>query len=120
MPLIYKRLLKQGLAFRLNSWLSRVDTEAAHVLNLYTGDIDEIRDFDTVVLCTGSHADGDLYFELKKALPNVHRVGDCVAPRRLDHAIYEGYVAGRELWDREERHFTEGTLESWDSELAAV
>jgi hypothetical protein len=41
----------------------------------------------------------------------VHRIGDCVAPRKLDHAIYEGYLAGRELWSPEERYIYEGELE---------
>jgi hypothetical protein len=34
-----------------------------------------------------------------------------VAPRKLDHAIYEGYLAGRELWSPEERYIYEGELE---------
>ncbi len=34
-----------------------------------------------------------------------------MAPRKLDHAIYEGELAGRELWDPEERYIYEGELE---------
>jgi hypothetical protein len=45
---------------------------------------------------------------------NLHRIGDCVAPRKLDHAIYEGYLAGRELWSAEERYIYEGELERWE------
>ena len=41
----------------------------------------------------------------------MHRIGDCVAPRKLDHAIYEGELAGRELWSPEERYIYEGELE---------
>jgi hypothetical protein len=37
----------------------------------------------------------------KGKVENLDRSGDCVAPRKLDHAIYEGYLAGRELERRE-------------------
>jgi hypothetical protein len=63
------------------------------------------------VLATGPKAEDRLYFALKGEVENLHRVGDCVAPRKLDHAIYEGYLAGRELWSPEERYIYEGELE---------
>ena len=44
----------------------------------------------------------------------LHRIGDCVAPRKLDHAIYEGELAGRELWSPEERYIYEGELERFE------
>ena len=44
-------------------------------------------------------------------MANLHRIGDCVAVRKLDHAIYEGYLAGRELFDPHERYIYEGELE---------
>ena len=42
------------------------------------------------MLATGAKANDELYFALKGAVENLHRIGDCVAPRKLDHAIYEG------------------------------
>ena len=63
------------------------------------------------MLATGPKADDALYHELKGTVTNLHRIGDCVAPRKLDHAIYEGYLAGRELWSPEERYIYEGELE---------
>ena len=51
---------------------------------------------------------------LKGTVENLHRIGDCLAPRKLDHAIYEGELAGRELWSPEERYIYEGELERWE------
>jgi hypothetical protein len=34
-----------------------------------------------------------------------------VAPRKIDHAIYEGELAGRELWTYTERTICDGDLE---------
>ena len=62
----------------------------------------------------------ELFLALSEAeLDNVHRVGDCVAARKLDHAIYEGYLAGRELFDPHERYIYEGELER-DVALEAI
>ena len=68
---------------------------------------------DTLVLATGHKADDALYFDLKGVVENVHRIGDCLAPRKLDHAIYEGFIAGLERWSPEERYIEDGELERW-------
>jgi mycofactocin system FadH/OYE family oxidoreductase 2 len=54
---------------------------------------------DCVVLADHELPDDALYRALLDALPGVEirRVGDCVAPRRILHAVLEGGRAGREL-----------------------
>ena len=47
----------------------------------------------------------------------MHRAGDAVACRKLDHAIYEGYLAGIELFDPRERYIYEGELEAEAADL---
>jgi mycofactocin system FadH/OYE family oxidoreductase 2 len=115
---LYGRVLGKGLAYRLNSWAASIDASTVTVFNLYTGAQEELRGVDAVVLATGPRANDDLYLALKGTVTNLHRIGDCVAPRKLDHAIYEGELAGRELWSPEERYIYEGELER--AELAAV
>jgi len=110
---LYTRLLGKGLAYRLNSWAGAIDGGTVSIFNLYTGATETIEGVDTVVLATGPKANEELYFALKGEVANLHRIGDCVAPRKLDHAIYEGYLAGRELWSPEERYVYEGELERW-------
>jgi mycofactocin system FadH/OYE family oxidoreductase 2 len=111
MPHLYARLLGKGLAYRLNSWALSIEDGSVTVFNLYTGASETLADVDTVVLATGPKADESLYLALKGEVERLHRIGDCLAPRKLDHAIYEGYLAGRELWSPEERHIYEGELE---------
>ena len=88
------------------------------IVNLYTGAESVLEGVDAVVLATGPKADDGLYHSLKGSVANLHRIGDCVAPRKLDHAIYEGELAGRELWDPEERYIFEGELERFELEEA--
>jgi mycofactocin system FadH/OYE family oxidoreductase 2 len=108
---LYGRLFGKGLAYRLNSWAVSIETDSITVVNLYTGTTETLAGVDTVVLATGPQANDDLYRALKGEVENLHRIGDCLAPRKLDHAIYEGNLAGRELWSPEERYIYEGELE---------
>lgn len=114
MVALYSRLMTKGLTDRVNSWALGVDGGTVTVVNLYTGQTSELEGVDAVVLATGPKADDDLYFALKGTIGTLHRIGDCVAPRKLDHAIYEGELAGRELWDPDERYIYEGDLEALD------
>jgi mycofactocin system FadH/OYE family oxidoreductase 2 len=117
---LYSRLLGKGLAYRLNSWASAIEDQTVSIFNLYTGAAETIEGIDTVVLATGPKANDELYFALKGKVENLHRIGDCVAPRKLDHAIYEGELAGRELWSPEERYIYEGELERWEEATVAA
>jgi mycofactocin system FadH/OYE family oxidoreductase 2 len=109
--ILYNRLMSKGLVDRLNCWAKEIDGERVTVFNLYTGAETVLEGVDTVVLATGPQANDTLYLALKGKVENLHRIGDCLAPRKLDHAIYEGELAGRELWDPEERYIYEGELE---------
>jgi hypothetical protein len=107
---LYQRLLSKGLEHRLNSWALSVDQGGVTVFNLFTG-AETALPADAVVLVSGPKADDGLYFALKGAVDRLLRIGDCHAPRKLDHAIYEGELAGREIVDWAERAIYEGELE---------
>jgi mycofactocin system FadH/OYE family oxidoreductase 2 len=111
MPHLYRRLLSKGLTYRLNAWAKALEQDRLTIFNLYTGAEETIEGVDTLVLATAPQANDALYFELKGTVDNLHRIGDCLAPRKLDHAIYEGYLAGLERWSPEERFIYEGELE---------
>ncbi|MEX1243814.1 MAG: FAD-dependent oxidoreductase, partial [Thermoanaerobaculia bacterium] len=100
---LYSRLLGKGLTYRLNAWAKGIEGGRVVIFNLYTGAEEEIAGVDTIVVATGPRANDELYFALEGEVENLHRIGDCVAPRKLDHAIYEGYLAGCELWSPAER-----------------
>jgi hypothetical protein len=125
MPHVYGRLLGKGLTYRLNSWASGIEANRISIFNLYTSATESLDAVDTVVLVTGQKANDELYFNLKRTMQDphhplqstvehLHRIGDCLAPRKLDHAIYEGELAGRELWSPQERYIYEGELERWE------
>ena len=73
---------------------------------MYSNVWDVFSGYDSIVTAMGNDADDSLYFALKgmtvgaaaAARPlELYRVGDCVAPRKVDMAIYEGYMAGKRV-----------------------
>ena len=111
LPIMLQRLLKMGLEFTPNSWVSEIDGNTARAFNIYSGLASDINDVDSFILTTASLPVDQLYFDLKERLGNVHRVGDAVAPRRLEHAIYEGFLAGLEKFDNWSKYIEPGELE---------
>jgi len=57
----------------------------------------KLEGIDTLVLVTGNQPEEGLYFALKGKVKELYRVGDCVAPRKADRAIYDGHQVGRML-----------------------
>lgn len=110
-PTMYQRLFSKGLQFSLNSWVKRLGSEGAMLYNLYSGHETQLRGIDTFVLATGHEANDELYFALKSKIPTLFRIGDCLAPRLLDHALYEAEMAGRELLNNDARYIRPGQLE---------
>ncbi|MBF6095662.1 FAD-dependent oxidoreductase [Nocardia cyriacigeorgica] len=120
MGTLYGRTLSKGLRHRLTSWCTEIGPDSADIVHLFTGEVHRLTGIDTVVLATSRTADDTLYRALTAAGTRAQRIGDCLAPRKLDHAIYEGELAGRELLDSPERFIDEGALEIMRSHTAAL
>jgi hypothetical protein len=102
-----------------NSWIGSIDEKGVDVFNLYSGETERLEGIDTVVLSVRHLPLESLYFELESELPVVHRVGDCVTPRQTDHAIFEGFLAGREMFDKQTCYVEPGAIERYDPERAS-
>jgi len=102
-----------GITLDLENWYRRarqlkiVCTPNVSVLNAangvvtavhnYSGQIITFDPVDTIVLAVQRRADSGLYFALKGRVPELHRIGDALAPRRAHAAIIEGERVGRAL-----------------------
>lgn len=92
-----QRLMQKGVSFTSNFAVIEIRGTEVHGLNVYSNEGQVFSDFDTVVTAMGNEVDDSLYYALKGRVPELYRVGDCVAPRKVDMAIYEGYAAGRRV-----------------------
>ncbi len=96
-----QRLLQKGVTFTPDIAVMEVAGErgakTVKGFNVYSNAWDEWGPYDSLVLAMGQQVDDDLYFALKGKIAELYRIGDCVAPRKVDMAIWEGHKVGREI-----------------------
>lgn len=93
----YRRANVRGIRRTPNVSIISIEGRAAQGVNNYTGGQVQFEDVDTVVLAVSGRANDSLYLALKGCAPELHRIGDCLAPRRAHAAIFEGERVGRAL-----------------------
>jgi 2,4-dienoyl-CoA reductase (NADPH2) len=91
----YRHARRLGIACTPNHSVLFMQDGVVTALHNYSGQMVEFPKADTVVLAIHRKADCGLYTALKGTVPELHRIGDCVAPRRAHAAIIEGERAGR-------------------------
>lgn len=96
-----QRLLQKGVTFTPDIAVMEVGGEAGAKtvkgFNVYSNVWNEWGPYDSIVLAMGQQVDDDLYMSLKGKVPELYRIGDCVSPRKVDMAIWEGHKIGREI-----------------------
>jgi len=93
----YKRARKRGITLTPNYSLIGIEGNAVRAIHNYSGQVREWQNVDSVVLAAPHCANDQVYFDLKDKVPELYRIGDCLAPRRVDAAIREGHRIGRIL-----------------------
>ncbi|HEU0000304.1 MAG TPA: mycofactocin system FadH/OYE family oxidoreductase 2 [Ktedonobacteraceae bacterium] len=97
LELWYRRVLAKGVKLTANHFLASLGPTSATIINNYTGQPRQIEQIALAVMATQQTANDDLYVQLQGKVKELHRVGDCVAPRRVEHAILDGERAARSL-----------------------
>lgn len=93
----YRRALAKHIRLTPNHFLASLDIESATIINNYTGQPRQLEHLALAVLVTPQKANDALYHELQGKIAQLYRVGDCVAPRRVEHAILDGERVARAL-----------------------
>jgi len=80
--------------YRVLTVLEGTRPGAASLMNATTGEVDEFA-CDLVVVQTGRASRAALIGTLRGAGIETHAVGDCITPRRVSHALFEGHRVAR-------------------------
>lgn len=91
----YRQARRLGIRCTPNHSVLSIEDGVVTALHNYSGQIVHFPEVDTIVLAIHRRANCRLYTGLKGRVPDLHRIGDCVAPRRAHAAIIEGEKAGR-------------------------
>ncbi len=93
--LAHQRLAQKGVTFTPDFAVTEIQGTAVKGLNYYNNEWHTFEGYDSVVYAMGSRVDDALYQALKGKVKELYRIGDCVAPRKIDMAILEGDKVGR-------------------------
>lgn len=93
----YRRARQLNITCTPNHSVLSISEGVVTAIHNYSGQMVTFDRADTVVLAVHRRANCDLYTGLKGRVQELHRIGDCVAPRRAHAAILEGELAGRAI-----------------------
>jgi len=92
-----RRLAGNAVTFTPDIAVLSIQGKKVAGLSVYSEEMVEFDSFDTVVVVGPNESRDELYFALKGKVPELFRIGDCLAPRKTDMAIVEGNRLGRML-----------------------
>jgi mycofactocin system FadH/OYE family oxidoreductase 2 len=93
----YRRVLAKGMKLTPDYFLASLGPNSATIMNNYTGQPRQLENVALAVMATPQAANDTLYHQLQGKVGQLYRVGDCVAPRRVENAILDGERAARAL-----------------------
>jgi len=91
------RAVQAGMRWRPNTALAAIGAHAVTLVDVLSRQTETLGGIDSVVIRTHGVADAGLYFALQGHVAELLRVGDAVAVRTADRAIFDGHMAGRGL-----------------------
>lgn len=96
-PPVFERLFTKGVTLHCHLSVVRLESDRAIAKNVWSGREEILSPFDAFVYAYGGEAVSDLEGSLAGRVPRLELVGDCFAPRTLQHAILEGHKVARAL-----------------------
>jgi len=93
--LTHQRLAQKGVTFTPDFAVVEIKGLEVKGLNFYSNEWHTFSDYDSVVYAMGNRVEDGLYKALKGRVKELYRIGDCLAPRKIDMAILEGDKVGR-------------------------
>ncbi len=95
LAVVLPRLARAGVVRIPETTVVEAGGGGVALLNLFDGTTRRIEGVDAVVVAGNKRALTSLAVELEGRVQDVRSIGDCVAPRHVAIAIYEGEFAGR-------------------------
>jgi dimethylamine/trimethylamine dehydrogenase len=102
-PLLRQHLHSVGVRGRTGTTVTAIEPGRVAAADEFGGAVE--LEADAVVLVTQRRSNDELYLELKagadtladEGIEALYRIGDCVAPRIIAEAIFDGHRLGREI-----------------------
>lgn len=93
----FDRLSEKGVKITLSTEVLKIADDGVVLHNRIENKEYVMEGVDNVVVIGVNRPNDSLYFDMKNAGMVAHRIGDCVAPRSIEFAIWEGEEVGRQI-----------------------
>jgi NADPH-dependent 2,4-dienoyl-CoA reductase/sulfur reductase-like enzyme len=93
----HARLRHMGVVFTPNHEIGEIRDDRVELRDVHTGEIVVRQPVDAIVLVVGNRAEDGLLRDLRVRGIDATGIGDCLAPRRIFNAIWEGELAARRI-----------------------
>ena len=97
MPHVMPRLKKAGVNFIALNFIEKIENDIVHIYDIWGGDSRQIENVDSVVLAISRLPNEKFYIEQSPEFSSMKRIGDVVAPRKLEAIIFEAEKTAREI-----------------------
>ena len=93
---LFPRLKAVSVKLSAQQFIESIDGPRVEVYDIWGGERRTV-EVDTIVLAMMRSPNDTLFHDLRSSFKDLHRIGDAVAPRKLEAVIYEGEKLGREI-----------------------
>jgi len=94
---ILPRAVQAGVTWRPSTALVGIGDHTVTLVDVLSRRLETVAGVDTVAICTNGVSNDELFHALEGQVADVVRVGDAVAVRPVDRAVYDGHRAARSL-----------------------
>jgi mycofactocin system FadH/OYE family oxidoreductase 2 len=91
------RLSEKGVKITTATELMEISGNSMVLLSKARNEKYTVAGLDSFIIIGVNRPNDELYFELKRSGLDTYRIGDCIAPRSIEFAIWEGEEAGRRI-----------------------
>lgn len=97
-PHILARLAESGVEIIPTHYIKKIETGAVQLFNVLAPQLEKrLTGIDSVILVTAKETRDGLSSAMKGKVNELYAIGDCVAPRDIGAAIFEGHRLARSL-----------------------
>ena len=92
-----QRLFQKRVTFTTDVRVEEIQGTVVKARDMHSNQPIVYEGYDTIILDMGNEAEDLLYRQIKGRVKELFRIGDCVAPRGIGMAVFEGRKAGESL-----------------------
>ncbi len=97
MPHVLPRLKNAGVILSALNFVEKIENDMVHIYDIWGGDSRYIENVNSVIFSISRLPNEEFYKKHSLSIPGMKRIGDVIAPRKLEAIIFEAEKIAREV-----------------------